>query len=191
MVFQALTDDKLHLNKQTGAVTILEHREGNRDFGTSLVRGFIEGFKDEEGNIIATPDIEITDEKLYSTNEDGEQEEFSLEDNAVAFPASIVSASDGTGTNSKIHILPSVKAKYFISENERKTAPSFIVLGHEMIHAKNNAFGRRIVGKGLPGHPAKNMEELNTQLEDMKLLRENRLKQRYVHFISLTIADDQ
>ena len=178
-ILDRLTDDELGIDSQTGQVYIAKRAETiSRPKGTGLVRGFIEGFKTEDGETVLK-DVTITD------NADGRRKKLDLETNAYTFPVGDrAAAGDGRGTSSEIIIQPTARAKYNVSKSERRVAPVFIVLGHELIHAKRIAFGVRDLTK-LPNHPAKNMEEYNAQQEDVELFRENNvLPLRYVEPIS-------
>ncbi|MFM9951114.1 MAG: RHS repeat domain-containing protein [Saprospiraceae bacterium] len=173
-----LTDDELSIDFETGKVSI-SRRETNvsRNFGTFLVRAFIEGFTNDDGRTI-NASVKITDNadglfKDYKAGED-KPTPVSLKDNAITLPNSVAKSFNGVGSNSTIYFIPTVIAKYFISETERAIAPVFIVLGHEFIHAWFIAQGKRASGD-LPGHPAGNQEELNTQIKDIQLFEENNI----------------
>jgi hypothetical protein len=181
---QQLTDDELGIDKATGRVFISKKADDpQRSMGTGLIRAFVEGVTDEGGGQ-RTPDVTITDnaDGRYSTkNEDQSRTPVPLDDNSYTSPQSLSAALNGAGTNSTIYHNPDVQAKYSVSESERKIAPAFIVLGHELIHALHNALGIRSAGTPVPqGHSTKNREEYNAQVKDRALFEENSLPGRYI-----------
>ncbi|MBK7870710.1 MAG: RHS repeat-associated core domain-containing protein [Saprospiraceae bacterium] len=168
-VFQktkTLTNDELALDRQTGKVTIVKYAsEVTKEAGTGLIRDFIDGIQMENGDVINRT-VTFTDNANGKYVDPITGEPISLKNNATTVPEIISNAFNGIGSNSIIYYSPDVKSEYFISETEKAISPAFIVAGHELIHAKTIGIGQRVIGEQLPnGHPAKNQEELNTQIK--------------------------
>ena len=165
---QKLTSDKLTIDNK-GKITILEKAIGSKKLeGTALIRGLIEGFTDANG-VLHNKTTTITNENA-------------LKDNALATPTDVNLASNGVGSDSKLTYRTDMKAELEVTKNDgtkiKVKQPNFIVIGHELIHAKNNALGQRKVYKTIDDPKVKNEEERDAQEKENILRKENNLPPR-------------
>jgi RHS repeat-associated protein len=179
IMLQQLTDDKLSVNYQTGQVSISGYGTGTKEVGTNMLRIFIEGFSDTGGKgKCEGPDLKITDNAdgdLQWTDEKTRKEVSpNLSANGFTQPDNIAGSNlPKIGSNSTMYILPSVNGSHYISESIKTPTPSYLVLGHEMIHAVRNALGIRTAGGKVDNPKIKNKEEFNVQKASIPLYKEN------------------
>ena len=168
---QSLTDDKLKLDGNR--VIISERSEGgDKSSGTDLIRGFVEGFEIEGETV--NRDVTFENE---SGNEDLDN---SLDSQAFTFADNNKNARDPSkGSDSEILISPDVQARFTNQSGEREVAPFNIVVGHELIHADNNAKGQRASLRPL-GNGRSSPEERNTQARENVLRKEQKQKLRKI-----------
>jgi uncharacterized Zn-binding protein involved in type VI secretion len=60
-------------------------------------------------------------------------------------------ATNGTGTGSRVNYNPEVALMLYDDKGNQITAPPQVILGHEMVHALNNAQGTNKPGHEVPG----------------------------------------
>jgi len=183
-----LTDDVLQFNIIDGSVTIKEEKEGEKSFGTKLVRDLINGTKMEDGSVRKkTVFIEwISKERRNGTfpaTEAGKRSDNLIPD-----------TQNGVGTNSLILFSPENRGPGILNLDQTTGRDPQIGLGHELVHSQHNALGISADNEGSnlletdmtprPGQnrPGLSAEEAKTRILDNVLRSEQGHKLRAIMF---------
>ncbi|OBW39602.1 hypothetical protein AB670_04054 [Chryseobacterium sp. MOF25P] len=160
---RGLTNDKISYDKKTGAVLISSERSGEKARGTDLIRKLVSNehtvtIETRKKGAMTYPE---ENGKQY-VNENGDP---------------------GVGTGSLIKINPDTNMENAVDINGKKGGvPSKISLGHELLHAEQNANGTvnenpRVKDPDNSNYTMPN-DELKVRIEENKLREENKVTPR-------------
>ena len=130
---QALTDDTLIYDEESGVVTIYKYGEGDKVTGTKLVRELIEN--------------ENFDLKIQRNGYTKEGVKIGTQIMRGDDKGALVNMNDEFNNNPSIYYLV-YNEDGTTSLESMKDTPSFIILGHELIHAYHYMTGTFNHGKG-------------------------------------------
>ena len=160
-VMQILTDDWININWDTGEVWIeYEYSDGPKINGTNLIRNLVKHERTVTINTVYSPDD--TNRTVY------ENEGAYWNDSYQQF---------GAGSDSTIYFNQLYPAYTEVEELGKVVSPSYITLGHELIHALRGAngnvkystagspYGKYFPGDGTVGYDIKREEAETTGLD--------------------------